>query len=149
MPKYQYPGLGLNLRFHDQNEGREEWYPVGIHTNCWGSESEMLLVREVAMMIVMDRLTDKPDWHIKVFDDTITEKWIEEGLAIPVRPLYNEIARDGKPTEESDDPAGSPTIASRDRFFAVVLDTILDRGCLEYVRFVIVVPSLLRRSQRH
>lgn len=132
MPKYQYPGLGLNLRFHDQNEGREEWYPVGIHTNCWGSESEMLLVREVAMMIVMDRLTDKPDWHIKVFDDTITEKWIEEGLAIPVRPLYNEIARDGKPIEEPDDPAGSPTIASRDRFFAVVLDTILDRGCLEY-----------------
>ncbi|EEU41574.1 uncharacterized protein NECHADRAFT_54318 [Fusarium vanettenii 77-13-4] len=119
MPKYQYPGLGLDLRFHDQNKGREEWYPVGIHTNCWGSESEMLLVREVAMMIVMDRLTDKPDWHIKVFDDTITEKWIEEGLALPVRPLYNEIARDGKPIED-------------DAFYAVVLDTILDRGCLEY-----------------
>ncbi|RTE78942.1 hypothetical protein BHE90_006536 [Fusarium euwallaceae] len=132
MPKYQYPGLGLDLRFHDQNEGREEIYPVGIHNNCYGSKSEMLLVREVAMMIVMDRLTDKPDWHIKVFDDTITEKWIEEGLAIPVRPLYNEIARDGKPIQDSDDPAGSPRISSNDSFFAAPLDTILDRGCLEY-----------------
>ncbi|KAJ4324576.1 hypothetical protein N0V84_003855 [Fusarium piperis] len=147
MPQYQYPGLGLDLRFHDQNEGREELYPVGIHTNCFGSESEMLFVREVAMMIVMERLTDKPDWHIKVFDDTITEKWIEEGLAIPVRPLYNEIARDGKPFQPSDDPAGSPTIASRDRFFAVVLDTILDRGCLEYcIKELRVKAEFFQRS---
>lgn len=96
------------------------------------------------MMIVMERLTDKPDWHIKVFDDTITDKWIEEGLAIPVRPLYNEIVRDGKPFRPSDDPAGSPTVASRDRFFVKGLDTILDRGCLEYVSPIIVASDLLQ-----
>ncbi|KAM0426062.1 hypothetical protein ACHAPT_008693 [Fusarium lateritium] len=133
MPKFQYPGLGLDLRFHDQNEGRDEIYPVGIHPNCFYAESEMLLVREVAMMIIMDRLTDKPDWHIKVFDDTITQKWIEEGLAFPVRPMYNEIVRDGKPAQDSSDPAGSPTVAARDRYHPKVLKTILDRGCLEYV----------------
>lgn len=35
------------------------------------------------MMAVMDLLTDKPDWHIKVFDDEIAEKWRQEALAWP------------------------------------------------------------------
>lgn len=43
----------------------------------------MLPVREVAMMGIMDRLTDKKDWHKKVFDDAIVEKWREEAMAIP------------------------------------------------------------------
>lgn len=34
-------------------------------------------------MGIMDRLTDKTDWHKKVFDDTIVEKWCEEAMAIP------------------------------------------------------------------
>ncbi|KAF8061710.1 hypothetical protein FPV67DRAFT_1609365 [Lyophyllum atratum] len=29
----------------------------------------------------MDHLTDKPAWHVKVFDETITSKWKAEGLA--------------------------------------------------------------------
>ncbi|KAM5356789.1 hypothetical protein ACJ41O_003435 [Fusarium nematophilum] len=128
MPKYQYPGLGLDLRFHDQNEGRDEIFPMGVHANCYGAESEMLLVREVAMMIIMDRLTDKPDWHIKVFDDTIAQKWIEEGLAFPVHPMYIEIVQDGKPAQDVDD--GSPPL--RDWSWPEPLETILDRGCLEY-----------------
>lgn len=33
------------------------------------------------MMIVMDRLTDQPDWHIKVFDDDIANKWKTEAVA--------------------------------------------------------------------
>ena len=33
-----------------------------------GSRSEVLAVKEVAVMILMDTLTDKPDWHKKVFD---------------------------------------------------------------------------------
>ncbi|KAF4335403.1 hypothetical protein FBEOM_10739 [Fusarium beomiforme] len=110
----RYPGLGMNLRYHAQATRGNEIYPTGIHYNSWGTESDMLLVREVAMMIVMNELTDKPDWHLKVFDDEITEKWIQEALALPVDPLYDEIVPDhGK--------------YGPDR-----LKYILDRGCLDY-----------------
>ncbi|ROW11546.1 hypothetical protein VMCG_01299 [Cytospora schulzeri] len=47
------------------------------------SQSALLPVREVAMMGIMDRLTDKKDWHKKVFDDAIVEKWREEAMSIP------------------------------------------------------------------
>lgn len=86
----QYPGLGLDFRCNGQvHDGA--WYPLGMHADCPGSNSTMLLVREVAMMIVMDSLTDKPDWHRKVFDDDIASKWTEEALAIPAGHFYNEI----------------------------------------------------------
>jgi hypothetical protein len=75
----------------------------------------MLLIREVAMMIVMNQLTEKPDWHIKVFDDTIVEKWIQEALALPVEPLYDDIVKPEKYNPKK-------------------LKSILDRKCLEYVR---------------
>jgi hypothetical protein len=48
-----------------------------------GSKSVLLPVREVAIMGIMDRLTDKEVWHKKVFDDAIVEKWREEATAIP------------------------------------------------------------------
>lgn len=35
------------------------------------------------MMYVMDRLTDKADWHKKVFDDAIVSKWRKEAFEIP------------------------------------------------------------------
>ena len=44
--------------------------------------SELLPVREVAMLAVMERLTDKPEWHRKVFDDEIVRKWKAEALAV-------------------------------------------------------------------
>ncbi|KAH6979175.1 hypothetical protein EDB82DRAFT_247320 [Fusarium venenatum] len=107
-----YPGLGLDLRYHDQD--RNDIYPIGIHYNCYGADSEMLLVREVAMMIVMNQLTEKPDWHLKVFNETIAEKWIEEALALPVEPLYDDI------------------VPPKKYNYTEKLKTILDRKCLEY-----------------
>lgn len=35
------------------------------------------------MMGVMDTLTDKEDWHKKVFIEDDIEKWREEAMAIP------------------------------------------------------------------
>ena len=32
-------------------------------------------------MAIMDKITDKPDWDKKVFDDTIVQKWRQEALA--------------------------------------------------------------------
>ncbi|KAG9194275.1 hypothetical protein G6011_04310 [Alternaria panax] len=78
----EYPGLGLPLRsWNRQDHG---FYPIGSHHECYGSESDIIPVRELAMMDVMEKLTDKFDWHKKVFDDDdVITKWRKEALAIP------------------------------------------------------------------
>ncbi|KAI0546140.1 hypothetical protein F4679DRAFT_558597 [Xylaria curta] len=83
---HSYPGLGASLWEYPQRYG--DFYPTGHHPNCDGSQSDLLLVREVAMMHVMDRLTDKVDWHKKVFDDKIVAKWRAEALAYPDEELW-------------------------------------------------------------
>ncbi len=89
----EYPGLGLPLRhFPQANYGL---YPMGTHENCYGSASNILPVREVAMMIIMDRLMDKSDWQKKVFDDEIIAKWRKEALEYPDDSLW-EQATGGK-----------------------------------------------------
>ncbi|KAH7140604.1 hypothetical protein EDB81DRAFT_655028 [Dactylonectria macrodidyma] len=124
MPRY--PGLGLDLRYHDQINaaGNTDLYPMGIHHNCFGSTSDMLLIREVAMMTVMDRLSDKPDFHIKVFDDAITNKWIDEALALPVPRLYDEVVKG------SDFHGHSLGDSRWDR--QKRLKGVLDKACLDY-----------------
>jgi hypothetical protein len=81
-----YPGLGFPLRHYDQRE--QELYPIGAHAQCSGADSLPLMVRELAMMDVMDKISDKPDWHKKVFDDSIVAKWQKEALSIPNEELY-------------------------------------------------------------
>ncbi|KAK4188160.1 hypothetical protein QBC35DRAFT_473900 [Podospora australis] len=97
-PKPKYPGYGMNLRWMLQSESVSARrnlgmiaYPMGIHGECYGNNSMIITVREVAMMLVMDRLTDKPDWHIKVFNDEIAEKWRQEAMAWPEDDLWNRI----------------------------------------------------------
>ena len=41
----------------------------------------ILTARELNMMAIMDKITDKPDWDKKVFDETIVQKWRQEALA--------------------------------------------------------------------
>lgn len=84
MPKY--PGLGLPLRHNEQDD--YGFYPIGAHGSCSGSDSDILPVRELAMMSVMDRLTDKENWHKKVFDEKIVSNWRKEALAIPDEALW-------------------------------------------------------------
>lgn len=45
-------------------------------------QTPRLTAREVAMLGVMNAITDKPDWHKKVFDDEIVAKWKQEACAI-------------------------------------------------------------------
>jgi hypothetical protein len=68
-----YPGLGLPLRNDDWDT--LDLYPHGAHSSDGLSESDLIYVRELAMIDVMEKLTDKPDWHKKVFDDTIVARW--------------------------------------------------------------------------
>jgi hypothetical protein len=100
-----YPGLGLELLHYPRD--KEEFYPVGAHSHCEDSDSHLLPVREVAMMLIMDQLTDKPDWHKKVFDDDIVAKWRKEALEYPDKLLWRH-ATAGKSTpgvefEDEDD----------------------------------------------
>ncbi|KAF7952592.1 uncharacterized protein EAE97_002089 [Botrytis byssoidea] len=79
-----YPGLGLPLRYDPQKDSdNKSHYPIGAHDGCWGAKSKLIYVRELAMMSIMDRLTDKEDWHKKVFNEEVVSKWREEALAIP------------------------------------------------------------------
>lgn len=93
-----YPGLGLPLR-HFEDDGS---YPSGAHTSINGSTTELLYIRELAMLDVMEKLTDKPDWHKKVFDEEIVSKWREEALAIP-DDYFRQLAVAGKRHGGGDD----------------------------------------------
>lgn len=70
----QYPGYS-----HPSSTAS---FPLGSHPEEIETVSELLPVREVAMLSVMERLTDKPEWHRKVFDDEIVSKWKAEALAV-------------------------------------------------------------------
>lgn len=48
-------------------------------------------VREVFMMVLMDRLSDKVDWHKKVFDEEIVAKWRKEALEQPEDKLFSQL----------------------------------------------------------
>ncbi|KAH8893651.1 hypothetical protein GQ53DRAFT_684136 [Thozetella sp. PMI_491] len=43
------------------------------------------------MMTLMDRLTDKPNWHKKVFDEDIVANWRKEALECSEKELFDEI----------------------------------------------------------
>ena len=87
-----YPGLGLDLRHNPEGERDSIGYhPIGAHGSCPNAHSDLLPIREVAMLSIMDRLTDKVDWHTKVFDDSIVSKWREEAMAISDQ-QFNHIA---------------------------------------------------------
>jgi hypothetical protein len=46
-------------------------------------QTERLTVREIAMVGLMDSITDKPMWNHKIFDETIVSKWRKEAQAMP------------------------------------------------------------------
>jgi hypothetical protein len=92
---HRYPGIDLPLRYLRQ-EGKHDvdYYRHGSFEGA-DCESELIQVREVFMMILMDRLTDKPNWHEKVFDEGIVAKWRNEALTQPEDGIYDQIV-DGK-----------------------------------------------------
>lgn len=92
-----YPGLGLPLRHYPRDF--EKYYPLGIEASdgC----SAVLPVREVAMMNIMEQLTDKENWHIMAFDDEIVDQWRKEALERPNR-VYWKQATDNKGVDAVD-----------------------------------------------
>lgn len=88
-PQPKYPGLGLDLRHYASGFwGGPPCYPIGVCEHLQGATSDLLQLREVFMLAVMDRLSDKPDWDRKVFDGAIVAKWRAEALQMPEEGLY-------------------------------------------------------------
>jgi Protein of unknown function (DUF4246) len=88
----KYPGLGLDLRYIPQyGNDSSKFHPIGAHGSCRGAKSDLLPIRELAMMSIMDRLTDKEDWHKKIFNDEIVAKWRKEAMSIPDE-QFNQLA---------------------------------------------------------
>lgn len=46
------------------------------------------------MMDLMDKLTDKENWHQKVFNKEIIKKWREEALALPDEVLWKQAVNE-------------------------------------------------------
>ncbi|KAF5873308.1 uncharacterized protein Bfra_008589 [Botrytis fragariae] len=98
-----YPGLGLPLHYDPQKVSDNiSHYPIGAHQGCWGAKSKLIYVRELAMMSIMDHLTDKEDWHKKVFNENIVSKWRAEALAIPDEQFWMMAFRDKRQTRSYD-----------------------------------------------
>lgn len=49
-----------------------------------GWSGQRLTAREIAMLSLMESITDKPDWDTKVFDDAIVDKWHAEATSLPL-----------------------------------------------------------------
>ncbi|KAM0457489.1 hypothetical protein ACHAO4_003289 [Trichoderma viride] len=99
-----YPGLGLPLRYYPLEYAPREddkFYPLGLHANCYDSCSALLPVREVAMMNIMEQLTDKENWHNMIFNDEVVDQWRKEALEQPNR-VYWKQATDNKGSDAVD-----------------------------------------------
>ena len=66
------PGFGLPVNYRPD---------VSFPNAVLDWSGTILTVRELNMMAIMDKITDKPDWDKKVFDDTIVQKWRQEALS--------------------------------------------------------------------
>lgn len=51
----------------------------------------LLTMREYTMLEVMNRITDKDKWNIKIFDENITQKWRDEAVGTEGRDLSEKM----------------------------------------------------------
>ena len=70
--RIKLPGFGLPINHRP---------PEFFQNTVLDWSGTILTVRELNMMAIMDKITDKPDWDKKIFDDTIIQKWRQEALA--------------------------------------------------------------------
>lgn len=123
MAGHDYPGITLDLRDLERSRLREPTlhYPIGL-PESYGAESAILPIRELAMLMLMDNLTDKPNWHEKVFDESIVAKWREEALSQSEDALFERIM-DGK--SRHDIPKPKIRIVSKQAFDFVSVPCLL------------------------
>jgi hypothetical protein len=79
------PGLGLPLGYlpkEDENGDGHGHFPILTENleDTW--EAATLLHREKCMILVVEKLTNKPEWWTKCRDPEISEKWKKEMLGM-------------------------------------------------------------------
>lgn len=72
-----FPGFGLPL-----NCMPDQHFPVLVADSPDGWTAKTLLIREVCMLRLVEELTNKPEWWIKVHDEAITQRWVNEALEV-------------------------------------------------------------------
>jgi hypothetical protein len=82
--------LGFNKVPHNLELHRQERFTHGANDGD-EYEHERRTARELAMLRLMDALTDRPDWHRQIFDEDTVLKWRDEALQ---RPLISPAAWD-------------------------------------------------------
>ena len=92
----RYPGIDLDLRDYSGGsyDSTRPCYPIAVCPEAPGKISKVFQLREIFMLAVMDKLTDKPGWHTKVFDDAIVARWRVEALQQPEDGLYRLATED-------------------------------------------------------
>lgn len=116
-------------------EGRP-YYPYGDDLKEEKALSPMLQIREVAMMMIMDKITDKPRWQQKVFNDDIVEKWRKECMGRSEEGLFARIMQ-GK--EQDQIPMPRCRIVTGD-MFAYMMDEL--RAKATYYEQTCLIPTL-------
>ncbi|XWW92309.1 hypothetical protein V2A60_000232 [Cordyceps javanica] len=129
MTAFKYPGFDLDLRCIER-----EGYPLGF-PNAKGGESKVLQIREVAMMMLMDQITDKPNWHEKVFNEEIVQKWRQGAAEQPEAALFARIM-EGKESARIRQP---PKIITA-RAFEYCIDELRNKA--KYFRDTGLIPTL-------
>ncbi|RAH44912.1 DUF4246 domain-containing protein [Aspergillus brunneoviolaceus CBS 621.78] len=56
-------------------------------------QAPAVTARELAMTTAMNRLTDRPNWHVDVFDDGVVARWRQDSIAsLAMNPLLSDRA---------------------------------------------------------
>ena len=134
---FSYPGLGENL-----DSAKTIYCPIGWHPEIDFGHSNMLPVREVTMMQLMDSLTDKPGWERKVFDDEIVEKWHKEILASEELGAWSDRAFTSKVTTRRILPRITEIVEEVHDFTKVEPRHLLSRYPFDYVSSSFVLDGL-------
>ncbi|CAA7268674.1 unnamed protein product [Cyclocybe aegerita] len=86
--KTSLPGFGLPLNYGFPSEGKDSRFPSALlpeDIKEGRTTLALTTLREFKMLQIMNQITDKPDWHTKVFDETIAAKWKSEAIAQDAR----------------------------------------------------------------
>lgn len=75
------PGLGLPLDYMPE-KGKHFPILVGYLDEGHNWHAATLLIREACMLKVMEDLTNKPEWWVKVYNEVIIAKWRTEALVM-------------------------------------------------------------------
>ena len=119
----QHPELEPDVRL--LNEHDHDWdlpsYRIGVYgDSSFDQSAEMILMHEVALIIVMDRLMDERNWHREVFDPHFVAQRTFQTLARLDIPRYNLSVAAGE--------EGSFIFSGR------YLKSLLDKRTLVYAR---------------